>query len=157
MFWPPLNQSFLIAKPLLVFKKIIQKCIKIVFLKYKNPKFSQKAQILPVILFLTPTHHGLWCMPVCPGSFLMGLESVRPKSNPQPFRVGANQQSDSSRPNSFWMGLNPRPAGVSSRTRSAWGGGVILPLLLLSHEPRVAEGPARRRSKYLTEKILMSA
>ena len=57
----------------------------------------------------------------------------------------------------FETGFNQRPAGVSSRTRFAGGGGDILPLLLLSHEPRVAEGPARRRSKYLTEKIPMSA
>ena len=53
-----------------------------------------------------------------------------------------------------WYYLNPRPAGVFSRTRPAGGGGQILPPCL-TPELIGAARRARRRSKALNEKIPM--
>ena len=51
--------------------------------------------------------------------------------------------------------INPRPAGVFSRTRPAGGGGQILPPPCLTPELIDAARRARRRSKALNEKIPM--
>ena len=54
--------------------------------------------------------------------------------------------------------INPRGAGVAIRTRGAGASKFYPPPppLLLSPEPRVADGHARRRSKALNKKLLIS-
>ena len=59
-------------------------------------------------------------------------------------------------------GVNPRSAGRHQPNKHRRGRGLPLPLLpylppLLSSEPRVAQGRARRRTKSLTNMILISA